>query len=260
MKNDPYITSDIESTRLSFPFYFISDTHLSTLSDIDKDKRIKDILVLLEEVRKSKGTLFVLGDFFDFWFSKGKYIPPSLEAVIELLTKIVDEGIEIHYIAGNHDFWLKGYIVNKIGLHFYPNALNFIFNDKRYFLHHGDRITYNNIIYPFARKLMRSWWAISLLKILPIKFTYLLGEKVSHYNREHDDIPPVGEKDIMHMKNYLWKKVTHKYDIALSGHVHFPLYETKSNKEIVILGDWIHHRTYGYMDEDGFCLLEMKSV
>jgi UDP-2,3-diacylglucosamine pyrophosphatase LpxH len=104
---------------------------------------------------------------------------------------------------------------------------------------------------------MRSFWAISLLKLLPIRFNYYLGEKVSRYNRKHDGILAASEEDILSMKNYLWEKTKQGFDIALAGHVHLPLKESKGNKEIAILGDWIHHRTYGYMDEKGFKLLGM---
>lgn len=258
MEKDPYKISDIRSKGLSYPFYFISDAHLSTVSEPEQNERIEAILVLLEEVRKSRGVLFIMGDFFDFWFSKGKFIPPNLEVVIELLSKIATEGIEIHYIAGNHDFWVEGFIKEKIGFQFYPNALSFIFKGKQFFVHHGDMVSYKGKIYPLIRKVIRSFWAIGLLKLLPIRFTYFLGEKVSQYNYEHDDIPLVANEHILGMKNYLWNKTAEGYDLALSGHVHFPLEESKDGKQIAILGDWIHHRTYGYMDENGFKLVKME--
>lgn len=258
MKKEPYNISAIRSHRLAFPFYFISDTHVGTYSSHEQDKRIKDILALLEEIRLSKGTLFILGDFFDFGFSKGSYIPERLKPVMDSLRRITEEGIEIHFIAGNHDFWIKGYLSRYMGLHFYPNAIDASFEGKNIFLQHGDRIVYGSILYPFVRKVMRSWLATNLLKILPVKWIYALGEKVSHYNRENDDIPRVSEKYILQMKKYLSAKNVQGYDLAISGHIHSPFLGSLEGKHLAFPGDWIHHRTYGYMDEDGFRLIDLN--
>ena len=258
MKKYPYKISAICSERLAFPFYFISDIHLSTYSGIEQDKRLKYIMILLEEIRESKGTLFILGDFFDFWFDKNNYVPSKLKPVIELLSKIIKEGIEIHYIAGNHDYWIKGYLTKEIGIRFYKDALDLDYCNKKIFLQHGDGIVFESKIYPVARKVMRSCVAIAILKILPVKWIYKLGEKISHYNNEHDEIPMVYDSYVSQMSKFLLSKNSEAYDLAISGHVHYPLEEENEGKKAVILGDWINHWTYGVMDESGFELKKMS--
>ncbi len=257
MNKDPYEISTICSRRLVFPFYFLSDIHLSTCSDMEQDKRLKYVLDLLQEVHESRGTLFILGDFFDFWFDKNAYIPEILRPVVELMSTLVHDGIEIHYIAGNHDYWIKGYLTNNVGIRFYPNALAFEFKGERFFMHHGDGVILENRLSYIARKIMRSWWAIGLLKLLPIKWIYKLGEKVSHYNRKHDEIPSTPLKYVEQMKEYLSLKIAREYNYAISGHVHAPFISDDNGKKAVILGDWIHHWTYAYMDDDGF---ELRKV
>ncbi|MCD6446681.1 MAG: hypothetical protein J7L40_00790 [Candidatus Marinimicrobia bacterium] len=34
--------------------------------------------------------------------------------------------------------------------------------------------------------------------------------------------------------------------------------ETQDGKTLAVLGDWIHHRSYGLIDETGFKLIEIK--
>ena len=239
-----------------FPFYFLSDNHLSTQSGPAQDKRIADILILLDEIRKSKGTLFILGDFFDFWFDKNDYIPPVLKPVISSLKQIIEEGIEIHYVGGNHDYWIEGFLTCRIGIRFYPDALRFEMNGMKVYCEHGDNAVYPNEQYLWVRKLIRNPLAISMLKLLPIHLTYKLGERVSHYNNETPDTPSVQGFYVLKMKEYLENKLNEGYHLAVSGHIHSPFYENKEGGTIAMLGDWINHRSYGYMDSKGFKLID----
>lgn len=254
-----YITiSDIRSDNLALPFYFLSDNHLSTRSGEDQDKRIADVLSLLEEIRKSKGTLFILGDFFDFWFDKNNYVPPVLASVVNALRGLVSDGIEVHYIGGNHDYWIEGYLTRETGIRFYPDAVGFTWQGKRIYCQHGDHAVYIGEHYPYVRRVIRDPLSIGLLKILPIRWTYKLGERVSHYNKSIPDIPRVTEQLILQMRDVLNEKLEEGFDLALSGHVHAPYYEKRGDKVLAIIGDWIHHRSYGFMDDEGFKLIKHK--
>ena len=104
---------------------------------------------------------------------------------------------------------------------------------------------------------MRAPLAISLLKCLPIRWTYGLGERVSHYNQNIPKIPRVSELLIAKMHDFLKDRLDEGFDVALSGHVHAPHCETHDGKTLAVLGDWIHHRSYGLMDEKGFNLIEL---
>ena len=118
MNTSSYTISDLQSERLTLPFYFLSDTHISTKAGREQEERSRDMLALLAEVRERKGTLFILGDFFDFWFDKANYIPRPLQPVVAALRALRDAGIEIHYLGGNHDFWVEGYLTQELGINF----------------------------------------------------------------------------------------------------------------------------------------------
>lgn len=247
--------SDIRSEGLKFPFYFLSDNHLSSKKTPAQHARLQDMLTLLEKVRVSGGTLFILGDFFDFWFDKGSYVHPVLRPVIESLRSLIGSGIEIHYLGGNHDYWIEGYLTKELGIRFYPDGVHFSIEGKRIYCQHGDHIVYNHSRYLLIRRILRHPLAIGVLRLLPVSLIYKLGESVSHYNRNISDIPQVSDSLIGKMHAHLREKLDNGYDIAVSGHVHAPHIETKDGKTIAVLGDWIGYRTYGYMDEKGFRLI-----
>jgi UDP-2,3-diacylglucosamine hydrolase len=237
------------------PYYFLSDIHLSTYPGTAVTGRTKDIVQLLEQIRRDKGTLFIVGDFFDFWFDCRDYVPPALEAVVRKLTALHADGVTVHYIGGNHDHWIPGYLTRVAGVRFYPEALSFQNAETRFYCVHGDQVVYNNVLYPLVRKILHAPAAIALLRLLPAKSIYRLGEKVSHYNRALSKIPRVPDRIVEEMQQFLSEKLREGYDIAVCGHVHQPRCRKEEAGVTVILGDWIHHRSYGFWDAQGFRLI-----
>jgi UDP-2,3-diacylglucosamine pyrophosphatase LpxH len=166
-----------------------------------------------------------------------------------------EKNIGVHYIGGNHDYWIEGYLTRELGIHFYPDDITFRYEKTRFFCQHGDHIVYNHFTYPLIRRIMRAPLAIAMLKWLPVSWTYALGKKVSHYNRTATRIPRVPEHIVNKMQLFLLDKLEEGYDIAISGHVHEPLCIEKDNKYAVILGDWIHNCSYGIWDGSVFRLV-----
>jgi len=235
------------NSNLKLPFYFISDTHISTvLSKNEIDKR-KDLFSLFEKIIETKGTLFILGDFFDFWFDHGNYIHKDLTEVVEYLEKIINAGIEIHYVAGNHDYWIKGLLTKNVGINFYPDKIEFIHNNKKFLLMHGDGLLKRDRGYRLLKKVFRSRIVINLFKILPASWIYKIGEKVSNITRRYNQ-PIINMKDVDEMINYMNKKNSEGYDIAMMGHIHYPKLINSNDNYSLILGDWITHRSYAVWD------------
>ncbi|MDD3095364.1 MAG: hypothetical protein PHD63_03895, partial [Candidatus Marinimicrobia bacterium] len=94
-KQEPRIPLDHPDVTPKPPFYFLSDIHLSTRRGAAQDARREDLLKLLAEVRESRGTLFILGDFFDFWFDCRSYVPEALKPVVKGLSELRKNGINI---------------------------------------------------------------------------------------------------------------------------------------------------------------------
>ncbi len=258
MKNTISPPSDIAPERLTPPFYFFSDTHISTHHGDEQEYRLQGVIACLNEIKTTGGTLFILGDFFDFWFDCRNHVPKALKPVVNTLADLRKNGIEIHYIGGNHDYWIKGYLTQELGIHFYPETMIFSYQNTRFYCLHGDQVVYSHPSYPHIRKFLRAPLAIALLKCLPVKWIYTLGEHVSHYNRALQHIPRVPDPMIKKLQHFLLEKLQQGYDIAISGHVHKPHCKEDHGKTMVILGDWIHHHTYGIWDTSGFRLIHYK--
>ena len=90
--------------------YFASDFHLGSPNIEESHKREKIILEWLCEIEKDAKAIYLLGDVFDFWFEYKKVIPKGFVRFLGKLAQIIDNGIEVHLIVGNHDLWIDSYL------------------------------------------------------------------------------------------------------------------------------------------------------
>ncbi|MEC9456457.1 MAG: UDP-2,3-diacylglucosamine diphosphatase, partial [Candidatus Neomarinimicrobiota bacterium] len=57
------------------PLYFISDIHLMLDHSTDEQNRREGLFRLMDQVKGTGGTLFFVGDLFDFYFEYPDLIP-----------------------------------------------------------------------------------------------------------------------------------------------------------------------------------------
>ncbi|MBK6305485.1 MAG: metallophosphoesterase [Gemmatimonadetes bacterium] len=86
---------------LPSPCYVISDAHLG-VADPDAERLL---LAFLRDIRRDAKTLVINGDLFDFWFEWKRVIPRAGYRVLAALADLADDGVEIVWVAGNHDCW-----------------------------------------------------------------------------------------------------------------------------------------------------------
>lgn len=248
-----------KEVNLPLPFVFLSDVHFSRhLTHYELEKREK-VFRVFDEVKKSKGTLFLLGDFFDFWWDKGTYIPPTFQEIYDKLKELRDAGVQIHFIGGNHDFWVYTFFCPSLGIVFYDNHMDFIQEGKRFYLAHGDGLLKEDIGYRWLKRILRFPLAIWTFNQLPIEKIYEKAEKMLHNSQEYTsskwpDLKVLADE----MIDYLQDKNRQGYDIAIMGHIHYPKRISNGKKEALILGDWIYHNTYALWDGKTFYHLERK--
>mgnify|MGYP001220418019 CR=1 FL=1 len=106
---------------MKLPLYFISDVHFQMTNSKQEKLRRKKMYSLFKKIQNTGGTLIIGGDFFDFWYDYGYYIAPEYSDVFDELDKLNQSGINIHYVAGNHDYWDFGFFKKKFKAKFYKN-------------------------------------------------------------------------------------------------------------------------------------------
>ena len=118
--------------------YFASDNHLGAPTQEQSFPREKKFVAWLDVVKQDAAAIFLLGDLFDFWFEYKTVVPKGFTRTLGKLAEISDSGIPIYYFVGNHDLWMNGYFEEELNIPVYHKPKEFTFNDKTFFIGHGD--------------------------------------------------------------------------------------------------------------------------
>ena len=81
---------------------FLSDVHLRDSVGV----KSKLVIRFLQEVASTFEHIYILGDLFDIWPGTNAHLVQTFRPVIQVLKGLVEDGHQIHYIEGNHDFRL----------------------------------------------------------------------------------------------------------------------------------------------------------
>ncbi|UCH10397.1 MAG: UDP-2,3-diacylglucosamine diphosphatase [Fidelibacterota bacterium] len=238
------------SPPMTAPAYFISDVHLSLNDGDQEQERRQHLYRFFDMVRHTGGTLFLVGDFFDFWFEYNHVIPKRYFDVISHLYQLHNSGVEIHFILGNHDYWTNDFLNGPMGMHVYPAEAVVDIDGQRIHLTHGDGLLARDTGYRLMRKILRSRITVFLFRWLHPDLGITLAQSASRISRKYN--PPEGfdETRIEELSRYAAARWDEGCDMVVMGHYHLNrLHTTNEGKSFLLLGDWIYHYTYGKLEQ-----------
>ena len=238
--------------------YFASDQHLGAPTMEASFPREKKFVAWLDSIKSDAEAIFLLGDLFDFWFEYKTVVPKGFTRVLGKLAEISDSGIPIYFFVGNHDLWMKDYFEKELNIPVFHQPQEFLINQKKFFIGHGDGLGPEDIGY----KRMKKVFTFPLFKWM---FRWLhpdLGVKLGQYMSVKNKMIS-GEEDFKFLGaenewlvQYCKKKLQENhYDYFVFGHRHLPLeIKLQENSTYFNLGDWIQYFTFGVFEETRFSL------
>tara|TARA_A100001011_G_scaffold335087_1_gene363817 strand:- start:6222 stop:6920 length:699 start_codon:yes stop_codon:yes gene_type:complete len=210
--------------------------------DSNELKRREKLFSVLDKIKASKGTLIIGGDFFDFWFDFNQAVPDCYKDVFKKLEGLKKEGIEIHYIAGNHDYWDFGCFESRFAKFFHKRDLIIDDFNCKILVTHGDGLLKDDYSYRFMKKIIRSKIFITFFKLLSNKIGYKIGGKISNTSKDYHHFDDRSIEIKKEMKEFAIKKWKEQFDVILMGHYHQKeIVEGNSSKKLIFLGDWLKH-------------------
>lgn len=238
--------------------YFASDNHLGAPTHEQSLPREKKFVAWLDDAKQDAAAIFLLGDLFDFWFEYKKVVPKGFTRTLGKLAEISDLGIPIYYFVGNHDLWMNGYFEDELNIPVYHNPKEFTFNDKTFFIGHGDGLGPGDKGFKRMKKIftnpLSKWFFRWLHPDLGVRLAQYLSVKNRLISGE-EDVKFLGE-DNEWLVQYCKRKESEKHrDFYVFGHRHLPLeIDINETSKYINLGDWISYFTYGVFDGDSFKL------
>ena len=231
--------------------YFASDFHLGLAAGTDPREREARVVAWLEKVSRDAHTIYLLGDIFDFWWEYKHVIPKGFTRFLGKLASITDSGIPVHVFTGNHDLWMKDYLVQECGVVMHHKPFITKIGDEEFYLAHGEGLGSTNkgfkiILGIFNNKFLQHCYS-ALHPAIGIGF----GHAWSRSSRlaKHISLPFMGaerEDLIRHTRRMVREGCCARYYIY--GHRHLPLTFDENGKRIIILGDWFSLDSYAVYD------------
>lgn len=222
--------------------FFVSDVHLG-LEHKDPSAREARFCRFLKQLPENTKSLYLLGDIFDFWYEYRYVVPAGHVRVLGALAELVDKGIDVCFLKGNHDMWTFGYLENEIGVRVLEEPLFVELEGKRFCMAHGDTLGkvdpgYRLLHSVFTSRIARGIfscihprWAFGLARVW--SRSSRLAHEVSDYRFELEKTPAYSYAEsvagVMDVSYFVFGH----YHRECSGRV-------GSRSEIFMLGEWVN--------------------
>jgi len=218
----------------------ISDFHLATLAS-----KAKPLLKYLKSIQPK--TLVLNGDIIDSWRFSRNYFPKSHLKVIRQLVKMIEKGIQVVYITGNHDDVFRKFNNTKLGNFSIVNQLELTINNQRVWIFHGD--VFDHIIHhsPWLAKLGAAAYGFLTLfnKMVNVLLKVFSGKEMILYKSMKDRISRRKEVLTNFEKAIANAAISKNIDLVICGHTHIPVDKfirtDKGTVRYINCGDWVEH-------------------
>jgi UDP-2,3-diacylglucosamine hydrolase len=232
--------------------FFLSDFHLGVPDAQSSLQREKLIVQFLTDIKKEAAAIFLVGDLFDFWYEYKMVVPKGYVRLLGKIAELSDAGIDIHLFIGNHDMWMKNYFQQEMNVPVYLHPKEFIFNNKKFYIGHGDGLGPGDQGYKMLKKVFRNPVCQWLFGMVPSRVGIGVANYFSRKSREKagntEEVFLGEDKEwlITYSKEVLKEK---KIDFFVFGHRHLPIdHRLNNSSRYINLGDWITFFTYAYFD------------
>ena len=223
----------------------ISDIHQKLQVDDEEREKLKRLYSFLDEIKTwNLDKLIIAGDLFDVWYEYKTVIPKPYFTTLTKLKSISNRGIKIIYLAGNHDFRFRDFLQNEIQAEVYLNDYEFMVENRKFFISHGDDYTSNDARYHLFKTILRNKFVNHIFGIVHPDLGLKFGKWMSRSSRKEK----VPEKRKIKLEkgliNFSKKKFSEGFEYVIMGHIHQPRILTFDNGKYINLGDWISHYSY----------------
>jgi UDP-2,3-diacylglucosamine hydrolase len=239
---------------MSKSIYFLSDAHLGGEEESKEKIKEEKLLSLLDRMKEDAEYLYLVGDLFEFWFEYKSTVPKDHFGILNKLKELVESGVKVNYLVGNHDFWLGDFLPKHLNIPIYKDQLEVVHQGKKIFLSHGDGLAKKDWGYRILKKILRNRVNIFLYRQLPPDISYPLAKFVSRRSRNW-----VQKRDndfLQEYENFAKSKIEQGYDAVILAHTHTPVFQNLGKGIYLNLGDWFLHFTYGKLCDGKFSLEE----
>jgi len=151
---------------------FLSDLHIVD----DRDPLYLAFLSVLRGPFESGDRVVLAGDIFDLFVGNKEIFKKRYHEFLSALRSLSDQGVQVDYIEGNHDFQLSDVyaLIPRVSIH--DDAVDFTVDEKRFYVSHGDLANAKDYSYLALRSFYRSAPSRWMIKRVPDFFLEQVGK------------------------------------------------------------------------------------
>jgi UDP-2,3-diacylglucosamine hydrolase len=225
------------------PIFLASDVHLGVAS-VETEKAF---LGWLDHCGAEASRIVINGDLFDFWFEYRSVIPRGHTRVLGALASLVDAGVPILMMGGNHDWWGGDFLREEIGVEFLQEPAVLELKGRKTLLAHGDGLGSGDLGYKILRGVLRGSVTRFLFRWLHPDVGAWVARRVSKTGSHPEGPTPkqIGRSRFLQKWAVNRLESSPELDMVVLGHTHVPtVVEAFPGRYYLNSGDWLANQSY----------------
>ena len=220
----------------------ISDTHLGTIGS-----RAEELHRYLKSIAPEK--IILNGDIIDIWHFSKRHWDKYHTKVVKQLLNFISNGVEVHYVVGNHDESFRRFLNFELDGFKISNKLKLDINGKKAWFFHGDVF---DVTMQYSRWITRlggfSYDVLIFLNSSVNSVLSLLGQEKLSFSKAIKNKVKAAVSYINKFEDTVGEIAIHNdFDYVVCGHIHKPCIRRIENKNGSVMylnsGDWIENLT-----------------
>lgn len=225
------------------PFLIVSDTHLGAVPESTE----RAFRRFLEQEASGASGLLINGDLFDFWFEYRTVIPRAHYRVLATLTSLVEAGVPVWFVGGNHDAWVGSFLEQDVGITLLGGLTTMDLAGRRTLVAHGDGVGEGDTGYRILKAIIRNPATVGAFRILHPDWGAWIADRVSSTEHKADPDDRSGANRALPIRTWARQQLLADpaLDLVVAGHSHVPeIEEVAPGRFYANSGDWVRHRSY----------------
>jgi UDP-2,3-diacylglucosamine hydrolase len=234
----------------SKPVYVVSDIHLGAVSP-ETERAFRRFL---DHVAENASSLLINGDLFDFWFEYRHVILAEHYRVVAKLKDVVEAGVPVAFVGGNHDAWAGPFLRDEVGIALHEGPVEMTLAGRRTLVAHGDGVGRGDLKYRALKKLIRNPVTVGAFRALHPDWgrrIALLASSTEH-KADTGDQAARGRAAFIQAWALDQMRADPGIQLILTGHAHLAsLLEVEPGRFYVNSGDWLNTFDYVVLPMNG---------
>lgn len=225
------------------PFFIVSDTHLGAVPE-STEREFRRFLA--ERAAQGSG-LLINGDLFDFWFEYRTVVPARHVRVLAALADLVESGVPLYFVGGNHDAWGGEFLEREVGATLLEGPIVADLGGRRALVAHGDGVGEGDLGYRILKRFIRHPITVGAFRLIHPDWGAWIAGRVSSTEEKSSPHDDSGTSRAVPIREWARREIGARPDIDLvvAGHAHVPeIVEVQPGRYYVNSGDWVRNRTY----------------